>query len=116
VTVAWFSPVNYGHKDYRGAQLWASPAFGAIDLDEFDNYPSHLKNGTVYHEVRRGNRASAFTRGDQLAIRINCYGRAGIKKLQVPYVVIATLDTPGVAVPVYEEVRAALQIAAQQNA
>ena len=116
VTVAWFSPVNHGHKDYRGAQLWASPAFGAIDLDEFDNYPSHLKNGTVYHEVRRGNRASAFTRGDQLAIRINCYGRAGIRKLRVPYVVIATLDTPGVALPIYEEVRAALQIATQQNA
>lgn len=116
VTVAWFSQVNHGHKDYRGAQLWASPAFGAIDLDEFDNYPSHLKNGTVYHEVRRGNRASAFTRGDQLAIRINCYGRAGIRKLTVPYVVIATLDTPGVALPIYEEVRAALQIATQQNA
>lgn len=116
VTVAWFSPVNYGHKDYRAAQLWASPAFGTIDLDEFDNYPSHLKNGTVYHEVRRGNRASAFTRGDQLAIRINCYGRAGIKKLRVPYVVIVTLDTPGVALPVYDEVRTALLIAAQQNA
>lgn len=116
VTVAWFSPVNHGHKDYRGAQLWASPAFGAIDLDEFDNYPSHLKNGTVYHEVRRGNRASAFTRGDQLAIRINCYDRAGIRKLRVPYVVIATLDTPGVALPIYEEVRAALEIATQQNA
>lgn len=116
VTVAWFSPVNHGHKDYRGAQLWASPAFGAIDLDEFDNYPSHLKNGTVYHEVRRGNRASAFTKGDQLAIRINCYGRAGIKNLKVPYVVIATLDTPGVTLPIYEEVRAALQIVSQQNA
>ncbi|MGK8754690.1 hypothetical protein [Enterobacter cloacae] len=96
--------------------MWASPAFGTIDLDEFDNYPSYLKNGTVYHEVRRGNRASAFTRGDQLAIRINCYGRAGIKNLKVPYVVIATLDTPGVSLPIYEEVRAALQITAQQNA
>lgn len=116
VTVAWFSPVNHGHRDYRGAQLWASPAYGSINLDEFDYYPSHLKNGAVFHDVRRGNRASAFTRGDQLAIRINCYGRAGIRKLQVPYVVIATLDTPGVALPIYEEVRQALQIAAQQNA
>lgn len=116
VTVAWFSPVNHGHKDYRGAQLWASPPLGAIDLDELDNYPSHLKNGTVYHEVRRGNRASAFTKGDQLAIRINCYGRAGIRKLSIPYVVIATLDTPGVELPIYEEVRAALEIATQQNA
>lgn len=116
VTVAWFSPVNHGHKDYRGAQLWASPPLGAIDLDELDNYPSHLKNGTVYHEVRRGNRASAFTKGDQLAIRINCYGRAGIRKLRIPYVVIVTLDTPGVELPIYEEVRAALEIATQQNA
>ncbi|TCV92446.1 hypothetical protein EDC52_1121 [Biostraticola tofi] len=40
----------------------------------------------------------------------------GIRKLRVPYVVIATLDTPGVALPIYEEVRTALQIAARQNA
>lgn len=116
VTVVWFSPVNHGHKDYRGAQLWASPAYGDINLDEFDYYPSHLKNGTVFHDVRKGNRASAFTEGDRLAIRINCYGRAGIKKLKVPYVVIATLDTPGMALPVYEEVREALRIMAKQNA
>ncbi|MDM3315974.1 S8 family peptidase [Citrobacter sp. Cb220] len=116
VTVAWFSPVNHGHKDYRGAQLWASPAYGTIDLDEIDYYSSHLKNGTVFHDIRRGSRASAFTQGDKLAIRINCYGRAGIKKLKVPYVVIATLDTPGVALPVYQEVRDALRVAMQQNA
>lgn len=116
VTVVWFSPVNHGHKDYRGAQLWASPAYGDINLDEFDYYPSHLKNGTVFHDVRKGNRASAFTEGDRLAIRINCYGRAGIKNLKVPYVVIATLDTPGTALPVYEEVREALRIMAKQNA
>ncbi|SMB54603.1 conserved hypothetical protein [Serratia proteamaculans] len=116
VTVAWFSPVNHGHKDYRAAQLWASPAYGTIDLDEIDYYSSHLKNGTVFHDVRKGNRASAFTQGDKLAIRINCFGRAGIQKLKVPYVVIATLDTPGIALPIYQEVREELRISTLQNA
>ncbi|BEM40425.1 hypothetical protein SME10J_41520 [Serratia marcescens] len=115
VTVAWFSPVNYGHRDYRGAQLWARPAHGNIDVDEIDYYPSYLKNGTAFHEIRKGNRASAFTQGDKLAIRINCYGRAGIKKLRVPYVVIATLDTPGTLIPVYSEVKEELRIAAEQK-
>ncbi len=114
VTVAWFSPVNHGHKDYRAAQLWATPAYGTIDLEEIDYYSSHLRNGTVFHDVRKGNRASAFAQGDKLAIRVNCYGRAGMKALKVPYAVVVTLDTPGVALPVYHEVSEGLRVAAQQ--
>jgi len=116
VTVAWFSPVNHGHQDYRGAQLWATPAYKAINADDGDYYHHHLKNGTVFHEIKMGNKAADFTQGDELAIQVHCNGRAGFDGIEVPYALVVTLDTPSHQLPIYEEVKQGLSIQVQQTA
>ena len=115
VTVAWFSPVNHGHQDYRGAQLWATPAHKVINADNGDYYHHHLKNGTIFHEVRKGDKAASFTEGDFLAIQVHCNGRAGYEGIDVPYALVVTLDTPGSDLPIYEEVKLGLNIEVEQT-
>lgn len=116
VTVAWFAPVNHGHQDYRGAQLWATPAHEALKTKDGDYYHYYLKNGTIFHEVKRGNKALGFTQGDKLAIQVHCKGRAGFENIEVPYALIVTLDTPGSNLPIYEEVKQELEVSAEQTA
>ncbi|CAM3046019.1 S8 family peptidase [Shewanella loihica] len=110
VTVAWMAPVNHGHQDYRGAQLWATPASKLINANDPDYYFHHLKNGTVFHEVRLGAKAASFTKGDKLAIQLHCNARAGFDGLEVPYALVVTLDTPGTDLPIYEEVKNELEL------
>ncbi|EAQ65266.1 hypothetical protein MED121_18535 [Marinomonas sp. MED121] len=116
VTIAWFSPVNHGHQDYRGAQLWATSSKEDINAQSSDYYHHYLKNGTLYHDVRKGDKASVFTEGDQLTIQVHCMGRAGISNIEIPYALVVTLDTPGENIPIYEEVKQGLSIAAEQTA
>lgn len=115
VTVAWFAPVNHGHQDYRGAQLWATPAHKVINTDNGDYYHYHLKNGTIFHEVKKGDKAAGFTEGDHLAIQVHCNGRAGYEGAEVPYAVVVTLDTPGHDLEIYEEVKQGLSIQVDQT-
>lgn len=114
VTVAWFAPVNHGHQDYRGAQLWATPAHKVINTDNGDYYHHHLRNGTIFHEVKKGDKAAGFTEGDHLAIQVHCNGRAGYEGVEVPYALVVTLDTPGHDLEIYEDVKQGLRVQVEQ--
>lgn len=115
VTVAWFAPVNHGHQDYRGAQLWATPAHEVINANTGDYYHHYLKNGTIFHEVRKGDKAASYTEGDSLAIQVHCNGRAGYDGIDVSYALVVTLDTPGHDLKIYEEVKQGLGIQLEQS-
>lgn len=115
VTLAWLSPVKYEHVDYRGAQLWVSPEHERVGAKKSGYYASHLRHGTIFHDIRKGSAATPFLEGDTLSIKVHCKARAGIKKLKVPYALVVTLDTPGVNIPIYAEVREALRIPTQQR-
>ncbi|MCL2893747.1 S8 family peptidase [Brenneria tiliae] len=116
VTVAWFSPIRYDHQDYRAAQLWAKPEHEKVRADNGDYYHPHLRQGTVFHEVRKGAKAAAYVQGDMLSISVHCYGRAGATNLEVSYALVVTLDAPGTNLPIYQEVRQGLTINTQQRA
>ncbi|EGT4253441.1 hypothetical protein D8W73_05015 [Citrobacter amalonaticus] len=115
ITLAWLSPIRHDHQDYRVAQLWASPGQDLLNVNEPDYYHHYLKNGTVFHEVRTGEDASIFTEDDRVTIRVNCRLLAGITDMNIPYALVVTLDTPDVNVPVYEEVRALLEVDAARQ-
>ena len=115
ITLAWLSPVRHDHQDYRGAQLWASPVQKLLNLNEPDYYHHYLKNGTVFHEVRMGKNASSFTEEDRLSIRVNCRLLAGLTEMNIPYALVVTLDTPGVDIPVYQEVKTLLEVDAARQ-
>lgn len=107
VTLAWFSPVNSRHRNYRKASLWASVdgvdelAVGKAGADEVTS-----GRGTVQHRVWEGDRAAVFEEDGRISIRVNCRAVAGKMRDAVPYALVVSLEVAeGVGIPVYQEVR-----------
>lgn len=123
ITLAWLSPTKPNSNNaYRLAHLYFKPAVRSNSLDE-DNPleierretdSNMVRNGTVQHEVLLGDKACAYADGTYLNIVINCKYHQDKKTVHIPYGLIVTLDTPGVELPIYEEVKAGLQIMHQQ--
>lgn len=111
ITLAWFSPINPMHSEYRQAQLWVSDPkqSSPLEFSSGDYYHHHQKKGTVYHDVIQGDRASPFLSGDEIQLKVNCKARAGGKRLTIPYALVVTLDSSNVKLPIYEEVKASLE-------
>lgn len=115
VTLAWLSPVDHLHPDYRDAQLWASPAHTIISANQNDYYQHYTMYGTVFHEVRKGTDAANFTKNDTMGIKVSCVSRKENRMLSVPYAILVTLDTPESELPIYEEIRQGLEVDAAQR-
>lgn len=111
ITLAWFSPINPMHSEYRQAQLWVSDPkkSSPLEFSSGDYYRSYQNKGTVYHDVIRGDTASPYIAGDEIQLKVNCKARAGGKKLTIPYALVVTLDSNNVKLPIYEEVKASLE-------
>ena len=110
VTVAWMTPVDFTHPEYRMAQLWVKHSKEMVKAEDGDYYQHHMMNGTVYHDVRKGSKASNFTDEDELTINVNCHARVDGVKLEIPYALVVTLDAPGSGLAIYEEVKQKLSI------
>jgi len=122
VTVAWFSPVNPRHQGYRMTALQAAPGGEAgysLALERVSAQPNFnaVKRGSVFHERREGEKASAFVDDGDLLLRISCRATAGTYDQPVPYAVAVSVEV-GVesAVQAYEEIRDAIQLQAQLKA
>jgi hypothetical protein len=105
MTLAWLSPVNWNHRQYRRAKLVvegpreipsATRAARGVDY--------HLaQRGTVNHRVVETTRAYP---APQLTFPVKCSGQAGGLTGSVPFALAVTLEVgSGVAVDVYEAVR-----------
>lgn len=93
VTLAWFSPVNPWHKDYRRAFLWFSPDKNPLALDNSDLDAETSRRGTLQHQVFEGYKARAFDDGDVITIKVSCAEDAGkLKDVVVPYALAVTLE------------------------
>lgn len=117
-TLAWFSPINPAHDRYRRALLWFSTHIdgGGQDLrsllrvDRAEVDWQACRRGTVQHEIFTGSEAGAFTNADRLEFQVNCRAQAGRLAGEVPYAFVVTLEVAqGVGIPVYEELRTAIQ-------
>ena len=118
ITLAWFSPINAMHHEYHQAQMWVSDPKKAstLDFSQGDYYHHHQKKGSVYHEVVHGKKASPYLRGKEVQLKVNCKARADGEGLKIPYALVVTLDTDNLALPVYEEVKALLDLKIEQSA
>ena len=114
ITLAWFSQVNPRHQRYRMAAL----EIGAGGDKEFSLGVKRVpfqpddktaKRGTVLHDRRVGDKATAFVDGGHLLLRVNCRAPAGEFNEPVPYALAVSIEV-GVesAIQVYDPVRAAL--------
>lgn len=115
ITLAWMSPINCRHQNYRAAHLWVSTDSGGLELNVGDYYHHLLNKGTVFHEVRTGDRASVYAEGDNMVINVNCRAVAGYDQVETPYALMVTLDAPGSDLPIYEDVKAALALQTEET-
>lgn len=120
ITLAWFSPINAMHHEYHQAQMWVSDPkkkeISALDFSQGDYYHHHQKKGSVYHEVVHGKKASPYLQGEEVQLKVNCKARADGAGLKIPYALVVTLDTDNLLLPVYDEVKALLDVKVEQSA
>ena len=110
ITLAWLSPVNNRHRNYRVAQLWFDPRNDfAGDRRCADH--NAVRRGTVQHEILEGTAAHAYEDGESLTIRVNCRADAGDIVRAVQFGLAVTLEVAeGEKIPIYNEVRDRLRV------
>ena len=69
------------------------------------------RRGTLQHEMLEGENAVPYAPGAAIELTVSCRADAGALEVPVPYAVIASVEVPAATgLPVYEEVRQALQV------
>jgi hypothetical protein len=122
VTLAWLTPVNARHQQYRSATLELLPAGDeafSLAVERLPSQPTHIavNRGTLSHVIFEGESAVAFLDGGVLKIRVACRGQAGALDERVPYAVAISIETAvGSGIAIYDEVRSAVQSAVRATA
>lgn len=112
VTLAWFSPMNFAHRNLREARLEVQP-FGRwedmpLRLGRVNADHNQVLRGTVQHEVLEADDlVPAFVDGDTLVFRVTCKADATAHlDEQIPYALAITLEVgEGLTVPIYTRLR-----------
>lgn len=112
ITVAWISPTNPNHQEYRRAKLEVGTTDALRDALGVSRIPRQpdghsVVRGTVFHERYGGRRAVGFVDDGHLSLRVFCRERGGRLDQTVRYGVAVTIEA-GEGVPVYREVRSRL--------
>ena len=113
LSLAWISPVNPRHRNWRRAQLWFSPPKKDLGVERRQADSQVVQRGAVQHEILEGERSSDFVAGANLEVRVSCHADAGALEEEVPYALVSTIEvTSDLWVSdVYGEVRARVQAA-----
>jgi hypothetical protein len=111
ITLAWLTPINARHRDYRIADLWFDPPTNQLRLHRLDCDHDAVCRGTIQHEVLEGNAAVAIAEGASLPVQVNCRATAGTGLIApIPYCLMVTLETAmPLSVSIYEQIRVALE-------
>lgn len=115
MTLAWLTPVNARHQQYRSATLELLPAGDdnySLAVERLRHQPTHIaiNRGTLSHCIFEGESAVAFLDGGMLKLRVECRAQAGTLDDRVPFAVAISIETGvGSGIAVYDEVRAAVQ-------
>lgn len=105
LTLAWFSPVNWNHRQYRRAKLVVEGPAEMPGSTRTVLGPDHrlTQRGTVHHRVFETSRAFSAA---QLTFPVKCAAQAGGLSEAIPFALAVTLEVgAGVGVDVYEAVR-----------
>jgi hypothetical protein len=114
VTLAWASPINPRHRNYRRAAMWTSVGGDSLQVKRQHVDAKTAQRGTVQHEIWEGERATAFQDGDVVSVQVNCRADAGDLAGSVPYALFVSLEVAeGIDVPIYQQVRDRVSIPVQ---
>lgn len=118
ITLAWMSPINSRHRNYRVAHLWYTIQGNLVETRKWADARA-VQRGTVQHEVFEGDRAVDFQDGDDLIVKVHCRNDAGEIPGSVRFGLAATLevsDSSLFPVAIYQEVRERLAIRIKPHA
>ncbi len=110
LTLAWFTPINPRHRNYRIADLWFDPPTEKLRLKRRDVDHDTVTRGTLQHEILEGTDAVAIEEGETIEVQVNCRTDASSSlPSAVPYALMVTLEVaPGLPVSIYNQVKVAL--------
>ena len=104
ITLAWLTPTNPQHRNYRKAGLWLSLKSETLGVGRGNLDQASAKRGTVIHQVLFGDKARAIP--DDLEIKVNCAEDAGGLVERIPFGLAVTLEVAeGLPIPIYNEVQ-----------
>jgi len=117
ISLAWLTPINPLHRDYRRAGLWVSTPESVLQTDRICVDWQTVQRGTLQHEIFEGGSAVAFVDGAKVIVKVNCRADAGRLDDRIPYAVAVTLETADeLRVPVYQEVAERIHLQAEVRA
>lgn len=107
ITLAWFTPINPRHRNYRVADLWFKPPEDELGVTRRDADSDAVCRGTVQHEVLEGTHAVPITDGDTMPVQVNCRPEASSKIISpVPYALLVSVETAQpLAASIYTQVK-----------
>ncbi|QBG95850.1 S8 family peptidase [Xanthomonas oryzae] len=115
VTLAWLTPINPDHRNFREAKLTLEPGGGSwsnqiLNLNRQDGDHNQVERGTVQHEVLEGKKQiQAFEDGETLRVRVTCKKDAAARlDTIIPYGLAVTLEAKE-DIPIYQQVRARIK-------
>lgn len=109
VTLTWFTPIAPTARRYRRAALWFGVENDSLPVGRSQADWMASRRGTLQHEVIEGDDVAAFGDDAEISIQVNCREDAPALDGEVQYAIACSLEVAdGVAVPIYEEVRARL--------
>ena len=100
-TLAWLSPINPRHRNYRTASLSVEPPQTELRVRRKECDFRAVQRGTVQHEILEGEAATPFADGDALKFTVNCRSDAGDLNDPVRYGIAVSLEVAvGVTLPI----------------
>lgn len=110
ITLAWLTPINPRHRDYRIADLWFDPPETHLRVKRKDVDHDSVTRGTIQHEVLEGSDAVPIMADAIMPLQVNCRANAGSKIAQpVSYALLISLETAQpLAVSIYDQVKTRL--------
>lgn len=112
-TLAWMSPINWRHRQYRRAKLTFGTPAGALKpvIASKQIGMQRARRGTVQHQIFEGAGAVPITTGDEIRLTVLCMEQAGgLGGNTVPYAVAVSLEVAeALNIDVYAEIAAQVQ-------
>lgn len=115
ITLAWFSPINVGHRNLREAKLFFEAPINdksELNISRTDAEHNQVKKGTVQHEILEGkNKIYAYQDGAFVRLQITCKKDAAEElDSAIPYGLAVTLEVADdVNIPIYQQIRERIQ-------
>ncbi|MEW9267865.1 S8 family peptidase [Kineococcus endophyticus] len=107
-TLAWLSPINWQHRQYRRAALEFAAPTGFTDLGTaLGALKDRPKRGTLQQVTWEINKAVAVGQGSDLELTVKCRGQAGgLREERVNFAVVLSLwVAPELNIDVYAQVQ-----------